>query len=483
MEDTLLYEYSYEKPELTNEFLEHYGILGMKWGVRRGPYPIGSKKGKVKKSKAKAKKVYKTREQIIKDRDIQEMNKRKDEFTTQEINDVLNRIGTETRLSQLAKQTSKKEQRKKKIKDIINNKYVRGATLLALGAATTYILYKKKVKIDPNFKALSIDQIITKADQYRNKPLKMATDIIKVFNESRLKKATDAVKYLPSNHYYLGRGALKILHGSFDDKPSLDELYHHGILGMQWGKRNGPPYPLDSKISTGKRFKNTGSIIKKRIDKKNVESHNKEVKNFEKRLKKDPNSTSQKIIDDIVNNDEYKRAYNNYKKASNLYKKEFEEKKKDPKNIQRAEADYKEAYKTDKVDKNSTFYKLSLEGYASGEYLDQPINDKKVVKKANELFKKDHGHDYDEKLDGYIFDHYVDAAADELNWKSKRIKSNAEKEFDKAIDSYLKIQDKVITDYLGERANDLIRGIKYKYRIESMIENDNDIKRRMLIRA
>lgn len=34
-----------------------------------------------------------------------------------------------------------------------------------------------------------------------------------------------------------------------------DYIAHHGIKGQKWGVKNGPPYPLDSKISTGKRLK------------------------------------------------------------------------------------------------------------------------------------------------------------------------------------------------------------------------------------
>lgn len=46
-----------------------------------------------------------------------------------------------------------------------------------------------------------------------------------------------------------------------------DELYHHGIKGQEHGVRNGPPYPLSRKVSTGKRLikkiSNTTADIKK----------------------------------------------------------------------------------------------------------------------------------------------------------------------------------------------------------------------------
>lgn len=32
-------------------------------------------------------------------------------------------------------------------------------------------------------------------------------------------------------------------------KKKKNELYHHGIQGQKWGKRNGPPYPLKPEVS------------------------------------------------------------------------------------------------------------------------------------------------------------------------------------------------------------------------------------------
>ena len=45
---------------------------------------------------------------------------------------------------------------------------------------------------------------------------------------------------------------------------NLDQNYlsHHGVKGQKWGKKNGPPYPLDSK--TAERVKSKAKVIKRK---------------------------------------------------------------------------------------------------------------------------------------------------------------------------------------------------------------------------
>ena len=53
-----------------------------------------------------------------------------------------------------------------------------------------------------------------------------------------------------------------------------DYISHHGIQGQKWGVKNGPPYPLGSNISTGKRLKKSAKTSSNR--KKTQENRTKE---------------------------------------------------------------------------------------------------------------------------------------------------------------------------------------------------------------
>ena len=53
---------------------------------------------------------------------------------------------------------------------------------------------------------------------------------------------------------------------------NVDYMAHHGILGQKWGKRNGPPYPLDAKSHSASEKK---AGWRKSLDKPNTKSHTK----------------------------------------------------------------------------------------------------------------------------------------------------------------------------------------------------------------
>lgn len=60
-----IYTSELDKPELNEETLAHYGVLGMKWGVRKNPDKAVQKASK--KSDKYAKKIYKTNKKYIKE--------------------------------------------------------------------------------------------------------------------------------------------------------------------------------------------------------------------------------------------------------------------------------------------------------------------------------------------------------------------------------------------------------------------------------
>ena len=98
---------------MDNNALAHHGIKGMRWGIRRFQNKdgtltsLGKKKKRSQNQEDKEETVEERRARLLKSTDASEIYKNRDILSTAEINERLNRIDTEARLSRVAENTKK----------------------------------------------------------------------------------------------------------------------------------------------------------------------------------------------------------------------------------------------------------------------------------------------------------------------------------------------------------------------------------------
>lgn len=81
-----------------------------------------------------------------------------------------------------------------------------------------------------------------------------------------------------------------------NDWRDFQYLEHHGVEGQKWGQRNGPPYPLSSDVSTGKRLlKKAGEIYRDRKEKKRIKREN-EIAEQKRKAAEEEEAAKQAII-------------------------------------------------------------------------------------------------------------------------------------------------------------------------------------------
>lgn len=258
--------------EVLSDELRHYGVLGMKWGVRRyQPYPkgkAGTFKGKTPKPatlRTANKDAKKARKTAFKD--VRARSKVGEKTTIREAAKEIKKAHKDSRADskqmnrniKADKNVTKKE--KKAAKVIVRNKrevgYINRRNSQAIldreykSAKGAIDNYRNELKITGE--KIDRDHLIelennrVNADVARKNMKRLVLDPVNALDVNKV--STREIKEV----YLKGMNDLndlsmddyrRVLHGHINNGEVLsDELRHYGVLGMKWGVRRYQPYP------------------------------------------------------------------------------------------------------------------------------------------------------------------------------------------------------------------------------------------------
>lgn len=181
-----LYEYEMPKPDLEDiviHYNHNHSPVDGKFTSGSGG-SISAKDLKKKKKKDKNSKMPETeKDRAIKNKDLTYVKQHVDELSTQEINDLINRINAESRLDDLLKKEEIKDKKTKSaIKKIMSNPAFSLAAALAISGLTyaSYEAYKGVTSPTP--------RLVDKSNPYRKQFAKDVATGAGRYAERRVKK-------------------------------------------------------------------------------------------------------------------------------------------------------------------------------------------------------------------------------------------------------------------------------------------------------